>query len=140
MQWRDNNLAHGELYKGRNFVDVPEDDPMRNEIVKVPMRKGSVLVWNSMVRCYLQHICNGQLPHGNYPNESEKFRMVQYIKMTHADKEGQFHPVFWVLKCNKYLYIDVSFQLNQWKTEDWFPEGFELTSLAKKLYGIEPWE
>jgi hypothetical protein len=22
--------------------------------------------------------------------------MVQYIKMTTAEKEGQFHPVFWV--------------------------------------------
>jgi hypothetical protein len=49
MKWRDDNEEYGKLYKGRNFVDVPENDPMRSEITKVPMRGGSVLVWNSMV-------------------------------------------------------------------------------------------
>lgn len=36
----------------RNFIEVPEDDEMRKDILKVPMRAGSLLIWNS------------QLPHG----------------------------------------------------------------------------
>ena len=35
--------------------------------IQISMRAGSLLVWDS------------RLPHGNYPNESDKFRMVQCI-------------------------------------------------------------
>lgn len=56
MKWREENEAYGnapEIVR-RNFVEVPDDDPMRSEATKVPMRAGSLLIWNS------------QLPHGNY--------------------------------------------------------------------------
>lgn len=36
----------------RNFIEVPETDPMRAEVTRVPLRAGSLLIWNS------------QLPHG----------------------------------------------------------------------------
>mmetsp|Transcript_637 Transcript_637/g.1178 ORF Transcript_637/g.1178 Transcript_637/m.1178 type:complete len:415 (+) Transcript_637:18-1262(+) len=51
-----------------DFVDVPAGDPMFEWVQRVPMRAGSLLVWNS------------DLPHCNYANDSERFRMVQYIK------------------------------------------------------------
>jgi len=57
---------HNQPRKG-GIINVPLEDPARNEIVKIFMRKGSLLVWDS------------RLPHGNYPNESPDFRAVQYV-------------------------------------------------------------
>eukprot|EP00608_Synchroma_pusillum_P000081 CAMPEP_0198443448 /NCGR_PEP_ID=MMETSP1452-20131203/70101_1 /TAXON_ID=1181717 /ORGANISM="Synchroma pusillum, Strain CCMP3072" /LENGTH=551 /DNA_ID=CAMNT_0044164085 /DNA_START=55 /DNA_END=1710 /DNA_ORIENTATION=- len=50
-------------------VQIPKDDPVRNAVQRIPMRAGSFLVFNSA------------LPHGAFPNQSERFRMVQYIRM-----------------------------------------------------------
>jgi ectoine hydroxylase-related dioxygenase (phytanoyl-CoA dioxygenase family) len=52
FQWAQDNIHHKPEWKGRNFVDLPQDDPVRLQTVKVPVRAGSVLIWNS------------QLPHG----------------------------------------------------------------------------
>ena len=51
-----------------DFLEVPKSDPMQAWTQPVPMRAGSLLVWNS------------ELPHCNYANDSDKFRMVQYVK------------------------------------------------------------
>lgn len=42
---------------------------MQEHIQKIPVRAGSMIVWR------------GEMPHCNYPNSSNRFRMVQYIKM-----------------------------------------------------------
>jgi len=112
FDWARDNEHHKTEFKGRNFVDVPVDDLIRKEIVKIPMRAGSLFIWNS------------QLPHGNYPNDSHKFRMVQYIKMIPADNDGQFHPVFYLQKC---------------KFDEWVPANFEVSDLGMKLFGMESW-
>lgn len=126
FEWSKQNSYQQEGFKQRNFVDVPIDDPMRDEVVRIPMKAGSVLVWNSQqphgMKFCLQITDNSE---GNYPNESENFRMVQYIKMTVAEEDGQFHPVFY---------------LPQWKPEDWLPKDFQVTDLGKKLFGMEPWK
>ena len=41
------------------------------------MRAGSLLIWDS------------RLPHGNYPNESSQFRMVQYITFFPAGEKTE---------------------------------------------------
>lgn len=58
-----------ELPQSSANIQVPENDPVRNYIKKVPMKKGSLLLWNSL------------LLHANYPNDSSNFRAVQYIRM-----------------------------------------------------------
>jgi hypothetical protein len=50
-------------------VQVPKDDPIREHVQHMPLRRGSLLIWDSA------------LPHGNYPNNSAEFRVVQYIRM-----------------------------------------------------------
>eukprot|EP01089_Gocevia_fonbrunei_P020695 TRINITY_DN7773_c0_g1_i1.p1 TRINITY_DN7773_c0_g1~~TRINITY_DN7773_c0_g1_i1.p1 ORF type:complete len:370 (+),score=80.55 TRINITY_DN7773_c0_g1_i1:124-1233(+) len=57
---------HQEIY---DFVYVPKNDPMQLQPQKIPMRAGSLLIWRS------------EQPHANYGNDSERFRMVQYVKM-----------------------------------------------------------
>ena len=53
--------------KRGTLVTVPKTDPARNHIQQIYLRKGSLLIWDS-------RIC-----HGNYPNKSDSFRIVQYI-------------------------------------------------------------
>jgi len=55
FKWADEHRdSYGSLPEvaSRNFIEVPSDDEMRKEIKRIPMKAGSLLVWNS------------QLPHG----------------------------------------------------------------------------
>jgi len=116
FQWiEENRESYGtrpDVAK-RNFTEVPEEDLMREEILRVPMKAGSLLVWNS------------QLPHANFPNTSDEFRMVQYIKMIPEEDPREFQPVMW---------------MDKFKTSEWFPEGFTPSELGRKLLGLEPWD
>eukprot|EP00466_Bigelowiella_natans_P001758 jgi/Bigna1/89792/estExt_fgenesh1_pg.C_550123 len=116
--WRREHMETYGKEKGvatRNFVEIPSEDPMRREITKVPIRAGSLLVWNS------------QLPHGNFPNSSERFRMVQYIKMIPVEDPREFQPI---------LGLDD----RRLKKNSFFPNGFTPSDLGARLFGIKPWE
>ena len=117
FQWREENInGYGALpgIQRRNFIEVPENDELRQHICQVPMRKGALLIWNSM------------LPHGNFPNQSkDEFRMVQYIKMIPVDDSREFEPA--ISSCS-------------FNNDEWFPENYEISSLGKRLYGIEDWD
>ncbi|KAL9648124.1 hypothetical protein ABK040_007489 [Willaertia magna] len=52
-----------------SFWNVPRNDNLCKQSQKVPVKAGCIIIFNSY------------LPHCNYPNESERFRMVQYLKM-----------------------------------------------------------
>jgi len=114
FQWGKDNQDYGnqDSIKKRNFIEVPENDPMRKRITKIPMKAGSLLVWNS------------QLPHGNFPNTGEHFRMVQYIKMIPVDDPREFIPATHTEKHGK---------------DEYFPEGFEPSELGRKLFGLDPY-
>jgi len=56
-----------------DFVYVPDNDPLQNQFQKIPMRARSLLIWSS------------EMPHCNYSNSSNHFRIVQYIKMFPAN-------------------------------------------------------
>lgn len=53
---------------GVNTCARAQDDPMRADIQRCPIRKGSLLIWSSYT------------PHGNYPNDSADPRMIQVRK------------------------------------------------------------
>lgn len=76
---------------------------------KIPVRAGSLIVWSS------------DLIHANCPNDSERFRMVQYMKMFPAREgmEGTERRRLGIL--------------------DLMPETFSPSELGKKLYGMESW-
>lgn len=122
----------------RNFdqwvIDQPEGrDPFKPnvkglDIVKVPMKKGDLLIWNSM------------LAHGIRPNYSDQPRLAQYIAMTPAQPENE--------ELRKW-------RISSWKNRI-IPEGYpfpgdprnweqtkypvaQLTDLGKKLLGSMPW-
>ncbi len=99
------------------------------EIVKVPLQAGDLLIFNST------------LPHGIRPNNSQhKVRIAQYISMMPAEEDNE--------------------ERKQWRISSWkerrAPEGYafpgdprgweqkkyetaELTSLGRKLLGLDKW-
>ena len=88
-------------------VTIPVDDPIREHIQRMPIRKGSLLVWDS------------RLPHGNFPNDSNRMRIVQYLHMA---------PV-----------SDVSTRPFPLSKDD-LPSDFRLTELGERLYGFRAWQ
>jgi len=48
---------------------VPKDDPLRDNIQKIPIKKGCLLIWTSL------------LMHANHPNRSNRFRGCQYLRV-----------------------------------------------------------
>jgi hypothetical protein len=65
---------HNEEQVGGRDMQVKADDNLMTHIQKIPLRKGSLLLWTSL------------LFHGNHPNFSEEFRICQYIRMVPKDQ------------------------------------------------------
>jgi hypothetical protein len=90
----------------RQSMQVPPEDPLREHIQKIPIRAGCLLAWSSL------------LMHGNHPNNSDRMRAVQYIRM--MSKNTPYSP------------------LAPERAD--YPEDFAVTPLAAKLLGFEPWK
>ncbi len=72
-------------------MNVPQHDILHNKIQKIPLREGSLVVWNSL------------LFHGNFPNHSENCRIVQYVRFTPADSVV-FGPLAPTVECYPSFY------------------------------------
>lgn len=113
-EWASQNekSEHQEKFKDNNFVPVPKESTLfYNHLQKISMRAGSLVIWDS------------KQPHGNYPNDSNNFRICQYIKMI-----SQEHVRDENLKRD--LQGDPQYLV---------PPSFEITPLGGKLFGLKPW-
>jgi ectoine hydroxylase-related dioxygenase (phytanoyl-CoA dioxygenase family) len=103
----------------QHSMNVPEDDPMVNQTRTVPVRAGSVIIFDS------------RQPHSNFPNCSDQFRMVQYIKAFTA-REGPEYTDF--VNARK----DVMMSKLKPHLED--PDNpLLLSDLGKRVLGLESW-
>ena len=120
----------GEWIKTQPYSRDPfRPDLSGLEVVEVPVRKGDLLVWNSL------------LPHGTAVNTSNQPRLVQYLSMAPAQEENL------VLKNRR---------VHAWRNRiapegDAFPgdpRGWEkqkgttadLNPLGRKLLGLDSWQ
>jgi ectoine hydroxylase-related dioxygenase (phytanoyl-CoA dioxygenase family) len=103
-EWARANNA--EKMQGRSLV-VEQDDPMRDAIQKIPVRAGTLVVWNNL------------LFHANHPNRSNRWRIVQYLRM---------YPV------HKTPFTSL------WPPNEFREHQHLLTPVARRLFGIEPWD
>lgn len=94
-------------------VQIPEEDEVRKSIQRIPIKKGSLLIWD------------GRLAHGNFPNNSEKPRLVQYVKYNAIGKG---------IKSNVKTYSTVF-----WEEAKEAIKKVELTQLGEKLFGYKKW-
>jgi len=92
-------------------------DPVIQYIQKCPIRAGSLLIWDS------------RLPHNNYPNDSERPRIVQYIHYVRRDDPSVKPIKFGVEQIGPWGFLPVTFN---------FPPGFEskLNDFQKQLYNM----
>jgi hypothetical protein len=95
-----------------DFIQVPKNDPLIQQGQNITVRKGGLVIWSSTI------------PHCNYPNASDQFRIVQYIKMFPACKDKKFSDKRTELV--KMLLSDVP---------DFVP-----SQLGNKVFGIEPYQ
>lgn len=102
MEWV---MEHSPL-QSRDNIQVSEDDPLQSMVRAVPLRQGSLLVWNQL------------LFHGNHPNQSSRFRAVQYIRMLPVGTP--FQPLVGLEGCD-------------------LPKEFRVSPLGKNLFGFEDW-
>lgn len=113
--------------KDRNYFQ-PDIRGLENEIVKVKLEAGDLLIFNST------------LPHGIRANHSDKVRIAQYISMMPAEEDNE--PLR-------------QWRINSWKNRvaptgyafpgdprDWERTKYktaDLSELGKKLLGLEKW-
>ncbi len=137
-QW---SIDNEEKHKSRGgLINVPNDDPIRNEVKQIHLQKGSFLVWDSRLPhgifffIFDSKSSFNQFYLGNFPNESNRFRIVQYIAFEPAKEDDQneltsridaFHM--------RALSAKVDEQLAG------FPEP-QLTELGEKIVGIRSWK
>jgi hypothetical protein len=87
---------------------------MNEQVRKISMRAGSLVVWSS------------ELPHCNFPNDSNRFRFNQYVKMFPAPPNGS--------EGLDKREIDMRVAVREACSK-----GFKLSSLGEKLFGMKPW-
>ena len=118
--WIDNQPKDRDPY-------IPDLSGYETEFIS--MKEGDLLIWNSL------------LPHGILPNNSETYRMAQYISMVPAEEENE--------------------EIRSWRVKSWSerspPEGYAfpgdprnwenyrypravLSQLGRKLLGVESWK
>jgi len=111
-EWAQNTQETNYAKNTKNqysFVNVPPKDHMNEQVRKISSRAGSLIIWSS------------ELPHCNYPNNSSRFRINQYVKMFPAQEGGKG--------------TDTRFLTVQALTKN-----IEVTQLGKKLLGLEKWD
>jgi len=97
------------------LVYVPDGDPIQKQKCAVLMKAGSLLVWDS------------RLPHQNYPNDDDTWRMVQYCTYFPVDTEQALEKQ-----------EELRDKMLEGLTGNYFPKY--LTSLGRKLVGLDLWE
>jgi len=111
--WAQANMA----FTDAGLVTVPEGDSMRPHLQKIPMRAGSVVLWDS------------RTPHGNFPNQSGSWRLCQYLG---------FHPAPTIAQSGivKGLRLEIEHEISTGR----IPTSAHETPLSARLIGLEPWE
>jgi hypothetical protein len=106
-QHRDSE--HATRFAGRSFVPLPRDDEaLLPHAQKIPLRAGSLAVWSN------------KTVHSNFPNASNRFRMVQYVTMLSA-RDSLYEREY------------------SMATPGFLPDDFEPSPLGLRLLGIESW-
>jgi len=95
--------------KEYSFVNVHPNDFLNSQTRKITSRAGSLVVWSS------------ELPHCNYPNDSNKWRFNLYVKLF-PSKEGA-----------------PGTELRKNLVEN-YTKDIKVTPLGRKLFGLENYE
>jgi len=105
-------------YKSRASLRPPPEDPMQSYMQRVPLRKGEMVIWYS------------RTAHCNFPNHSDRMRIIQYVRCLPAVKLSQDK--------DRYAPRRIIHQYRNDEFIDWnLPY---LTPLGRKLVGLVNWD
>jgi hypothetical protein len=77
----------------------------------------------------------------NFPNDSDQFRVVQYVKMIPVNDPREFRPALQLTKYSEEdWYVGTQERRTQPTCKYRFGETFRPTELGRKLLGLLPWE
>jgi len=108
-------IAKNKKCTSAHFVSLNYNEAeIAENAQKIPMRKGSLCVWSS------------ELPHCNYPNNSDQFRACFYVKM--------FPRTSIPLQIKGYLKSRANAVLEA------MPKGYKVTEHGKKVFGLDALE
>jgi len=98
----------------QTFVVLRREDPLHKQSIRVTARAGSVVIWDQ------------RTTHGSRPNNSERIRYAQFIKIfpSPMDKERQKGRIQAVTEKIKKSGVDIS----------------KLDDTSKKILGLVPWK
>lgn len=119
-----------------NPIHTTSGDPMFNQVQKITARAGSLIGkwWYYSSSCIVvsevslqttecvHQVWSSEQPHCNYPNDSDRFRINQYIKMFPAQEGGP----------NTNVRADTIKQM--------LPKNFQVSELGMKLLGLKSWK
>lgn len=97
---------------------MPEGDQMLERMQRFPLRKGEMVIWNS------------GLVHANYPNQSPKMRLVQFIRMLPTDQTAVLKDRY----CSARILHQYPEQLDFIKNDI-----IKVDSLGRKLLSVDTW-
>uniref|UniRef100_A0A7S4IBL5 Phytanoyl-CoA dioxygenase n=1 Tax=Vannella robusta TaxID=1487602 RepID=A0A7S4IBL5_9EUKA len=116
---------HPNGYDG--LVEVLPGDCIRERVRKITCPAGSMIIWDS------------RLPHGNYPNESDGFRAVQYITYHAYEPDSALMRKENLEREARNAYRTYG---DEWD-EKLPPKDLQLphllSSIGRKVVGFEPW-
>ncbi len=113
----------------RTDMELRRPDVSDYELVPVPGRQGSLVVWNRL------------MPHTSLANETDQPRLVQYVTMTPARSDAAVEREALVRGCVEKR--PPAWALRQRVSGQLDPEPgppVELTALGRKLTGLEDWD
>jgi hypothetical protein len=118
--WAEHNATR--VAASDDYVMVPRDDPMIEQGRPIPVRAGSLIMWDS------------RQPHQNFPNRSDRFRICQYVKTFPARDEDLPEYKQFVKARREYLMEKIQPYLDDKNNP------LVLDDLGKRLLGFLPWK
>lgn len=120
-EWKASN-SRARYQKGLgSFISLPSDDKLYFQKKKICFPAGSFLAWDS------------RTAHCNYPNSSDSFRMVQYIRLVPSNSlASSLNGKKLLLKAKL-----ANQEIDENESLDRFPRI--LTLLGERLHGLTPW-
>ena len=142
-------------YSVSDFVSCKDDDPLISHALKISVRKGSLLVWSSRYCATFPSTLSSDLflslslslslsllslslfslslslltirmPHCNYPNDSDRWRYCQYIKMFPIAAMPREGSAAWHARAGAIRHF--------------MPQGAVPSELGERVLGLKPWE
>ena len=144
LDWIEAHKDDPNQKKHGGIIMLQENDPLISKAQKVCMRTGSLLVWDS------------RLAHANFPNDSNQFRIVQYLSFfpdPHDEAQRKERLEVFIDRAQylvererlKQKKAAVAFEVSAKQTKDEaveihmkFPDI--LTQLGKRVIGLTKWE